>query len=175
MAAWRKGPQKRHEMRLQRIARITAHGRQEARHLLRKREMGWLLGVGLYWAEGTKIKETHRSNDTAEFTNSDPAMIKIIRGWLKQHCAVADSDLKFSLYIHEKANILAAQDFWVRALGIDHAELHTYFKRHNPSPRSHNTGQSYYGTMRVRVRRSVNLSYRIVAWIQELVAWCGVG
>src|SRR5712692_7971739 len=51
---------------------------------------------------------------------------------------------------HEKANISAAQDFWVRSLGIDRERLRTYLKRHNPSPKRHNVGASYYGTMRIR-------------------------
>lgn len=173
-AAWQLGSQVRHMERLTRIARINADGRREARLWIRKKEVLWFLGAALYWAEGTRIRPTHRS-ERLEFTNSDPAMIKIFRNWVKRYCGVTVPDLIFSLYIHERADVGAAQGFWMSSLGIRSTELRTYFKHHNPSPRSHNTGSSYYGTMRVSVRRSVNLSHRIAAWIQEVVARCGVG
>ncbi len=173
-APWRKGPQKRHELRLQRIARVNADARQEARRLLRRREIGWLVGTSLYWAEGTKIK-AWRAGEQVAFVNSDPAMVNIIQDWLRRYCAVKDSDVDFYLYIHEKANISAAHEFWVRSLRIDRGRLRTYLKKHNPSPKRHNIGASYYGTMRVRIRRSTDLSHRIAGWIQELIDWCGVG
>ncbi len=174
-APWRKGPQKRHELRLQRIARVNADARQEARRLLRKQEIRWLVGTSLYWAEGTKIKTWRGADERMTFVNSDPAMVNIIQDWLKRYCTVEESDFDFDLYIHEKANISAAQEFWVRSLRINRGRLRTYLKRHNPSPKRHNIGASYYGTMRVRIRRSADLSHRIAGWIQELIDWCGVG
>jgi hypothetical protein len=173
-APWRKGPQKRHELRLQRIARVNADARQEARRLLRRREIRWLVGTSLYWAEGTKIK-AWRAGEQVAFVNSDPAMVNIIQDWLRRYCAVVDSDVDFYLYIHEKANISAAHEFWVRSLRIDRGRLRTYLKKHNPSPKRHNIGASYYGTMRVRIRKSTDLSHRIAAWVRELIDWCGVG
>lgn len=175
LAPWRKGPQKRHELRVQRITRVNADAHQEARRLLKKREMGWLIGTSLYWAEGTKIKSWRGSEERVTFVNSDPAMVNIIQDWLRRYCGVEDADFHFHLYIHEKANISAAQDFWVRSLGIDRERLRTYLKRHNPSPKRHNVGASYYGTMRIRIRRSIDLSHRIAGWVHELIDWCGVG
>lgn len=175
LAPWRKGPQKRHEMRLQRITRVSADARQKAQQFLRRRDMAWLLGTSLYWAEGTKIKAWRGADERVTFVNTDPAMVNIIQDWLKRYCAVEDSDFHFDLYIHEKANIPTAQEFWAHSLGIDRARLHTYLKRHNPSPKRHNIGASYYGTMRVRIRRSMDLSHRIAGWVQELIDWCGVG
>ena len=175
LAPWRKGPQKRHELRLQRIARVKTDARHEARRLLRKRDVRWLVGTSLYWAEGTKIKTWRGADERVTFVNSDPAMVNIIQDWLRRCCAVEDADFHFHLYIHEKANISAAQEFWVHSLGIDRGRRRTYLKKHNPSPKRHNIGASYYGTMRIRIPRSMDLSHRIAGRVQELIDWCGVG
>lgn len=137
--------------------------------------MAWLIGTSLYWAEGTKIKACRSADERVTFVNTDPAMVNIIQDWLRRYCAVEDADFHFALYIHEKADILAAQEFWVRSLGINHERLRTDLKKHNQSPKRHNIGASYYGTMRVRIRRSMDLSHRIAGWGQELIDWCGVG
>lgn len=87
--------------------------------------MAWLIGTSLYWAEGTKIKACRSADERVTFVNTDPAMVNIIQDWLRRYCAVEDADFHFALYIHEKADILAAQEFWVRSLGINHERLRT--------------------------------------------------
>lgn len=132
----------------------------------------WLMGTLLYWAEGAKAK-AWTSGRRVSFTNMDPAMIRIILAWLRQCCAVGAADIEFALYIHPNGNVQMAQAFWARELGVN-GNMRTYFKRPNYHPRRKNIGQSYYGTMRVGVRQSTSLLYRIEGWRRGIIAHCGV-
>lgn len=70
----------------------------------------FLLGVGLYWAEGSKSK----SYDTREhitFVNSDPLMIEVFLRWLRL-LGVSLGRCRFRVAIHETADVQAAERFW---------------------------------------------------------------
>lgn len=155
------------------IRNIIDAAEREAQNLLGPEQGLWLAGTALYWAEGSKPKEWDKSRGVS-FTNMDPRMLLIFRQWLTEFCAVGGEDLLYSLYIHPSGNLNAAKEFWRSALGIPDAELRTYLKRHNPSPKRNNTGREYHGTMRIGVRRSTDLNYRINGWIQFIVGRCGV-
>ncbi len=169
-----RGAQKLHEQKLLRVASTLFEAGREAQHLLKARELLWVIGTVLYWAEGAKVKEW-RTNARFMFTNTDPLMILLVRDWLLRYCSVSAFDITYALYIHQNANIPAARKFWARSLSIDQSELLTYFKRHNPAPRRKQIGRTYYGIMRMSARRSTVLSHRIAGWIQAVVKYCGVG
>lgn len=110
-----------------------------------------------------------------KFTNMDPRMVLLIRDWLFYCCGVNSSDVSYAVQIHERADVSAARRFWAGLLGLLPEHLRVYLKRHNASTRRKNIGKSYYGTMRIVVRRSTLLNHRIAGWIQGLVTYCGVG
>jgi len=141
---------------------------------LEKRELLWLIGTALYWAEGSKSKEWNRG-ERVSFTNTDSEMTLLLQKWLKNYCAVEEEDISDLLCIHPSGDLSAARHFWLKKLGIEDRRMKTYFKRHNPSPRGKNTGRKYHGTMRMRIRRSSDLNYRISGWIQAIADYCGVG
>lgn len=79
-----------------------------------------------------------------------------------------------SLYIHPSADLSAAREFWLGILTLPDSALRIYFKRHNAAPKRNNTGRDYHGTIRMDVRRSTDLNYRILGWIESFVESCGV-
>ncbi len=174
LAAARRGAQKLHEQKLLRVSHTLLQAHREAQRLLEARELLWVIGTMLYWAEGAKVKEWG-SKERFIFTNMDSQMILMVRDWLLRYCSVNASDIEYALYIHQDANIPVARTFWLHRLGIDQSELRTYLKRHNPTPRRKRVGTAYYGTMRMSARRSSVLSHRIAGWIQAVVKYCGVG
>lgn len=174
LAAARRGGQKVHAERLARVRRIMAEAESEVQRRLGMGDWLWLVGAVLYWGEGAKPK-VWRSAQHVQFTNMDPDMIILMRQWLIQRCGVSASSIHYSLYIHEKADIPRAQLFWAERIGVQPGGVRTYFKRHNASSRRRNTGQTYYGTMRIDVRRSTDLNRRIAGWIKGLLVYCGVG
>ncbi|MEV3968262.1 hypothetical protein AB0K68_09005 [Streptomyces sp. NPDC050698] len=127
----------------------------------------FLVGVGLYWAEGAKSKPYSR-RERVTFVNSDPDMIAVFLAWLAL-LRVDPSSLRFAVQIHETADVAAAEAFWATHVGIDPKDLlKTTLKRHNPSTNRKNTGETYNSCLRVDVRDGADLYRRIEGW------WCGI-
>lgn len=131
----------------------------------------WLLGTLLYWTEGAKEKEWEKSAQI-KFANMDLEMHKLFREWLKKYFNVSEEDLRYELYIHEKANISAAKVFWTKNLAIPaNQDLKVYLKRHNPKTVRKNTQGNYNGLLRICVRRSAELNRKIAGWIEGVVEY----
>jgi len=79
LASARRGAQKMKSIRIALTKKIKSKSRKEIGRLT-KREL-WLIGIALYWAEGSKEKN-YRSGSRTEFSNSDPYMIRIFLKWL---------------------------------------------------------------------------------------------
>lgn len=166
-AGQRQAAQKVHQLKLARVAQTLGLAESEADRLFSSRELLWVIGTVLYWAEGTKVKEWP-CKEQVQFTNMDPDMIRLVREWLERYCSMTLDDFDYALYIHPDADVTSAHGYWTRSLGITHEQLRTYFKKHNPSSRRKHVGRTYYGTMRMTVRRSTLLSHRITGWIRTL-------
>ncbi|MFI5830674.1 hypothetical protein ACIA6C_26075 [Streptomyces sp. NPDC051578] len=133
---------------------------------LSEREL-FILGVGLYWAEGSKDK-TYDRRERAIFVNSDPDMIRTYLTWLRL-LGVDGKQIRCAITIHESADVPAAEAYWADLVGKSGAVfLKTTLKRHNPKTVRKNTGENYYGCLAVRVLRSAGLYRRIEGW------WCGI-
>ncbi|MDX3851365.1 hypothetical protein [Streptomyces sp. AK02-01A] len=127
----------------------------------------FLLGVGLYWAEGSKAKQ-HRPQERVTFINSDPHMIEVFFAWLDL-LGVSRDRLRYQVQIHESANVSAAERFWAGVAGVDVEALgKTTLKRHNPKTVRKNVGEDYRGCFAIRVLRSADLYRRIEGW------WYGI-
>ncbi|MEU3659455.1 helix-turn-helix domain-containing protein [Streptomyces sp. NPDC032940] len=126
----------------------------------------FLVGVGLYWSEGAKAKPgAHRR---VIFVNSDPTMIRVFLAWLDL-LGVAAEHRRFSVNIHESADIPGAEAYWAQCVGIEVGDLlKTSLKKHNPKTNRTNTGESYHGCLRVAVLQSADLHRRIEGW------WYGI-
>lgn len=130
-----------------------------------KREL-FLIGAVLYWAEGTKEKEAAPGSGI-QFTNSDPKMLKVFLLWLKSVCKIDEEKIHFQIYLHE-TNIKRIQEvvtFWSKNLGVTEDRLSkVYFKRNKVSTNRKNVGESYFGLLRIKVRRSSGLVRSISGW-----------
>ncbi|WP_411976810.1 hypothetical protein [Streptomyces sp. ICN988] len=128
----------------------------------------FLVGVGLYWAEGSKSKP-YRRQERVTFVNSDPDMITLFLAWLRL-LRVEPGRLKFAVHIHETADVAGAEQFWTDHVGIERtALLKTTLKKHNPSTNRKNTDETYYGCLRVNVRGGADLYRRIEGWWSGMV------
>ncbi|MFJ2437230.1 hypothetical protein ACIOWM_28850 [Streptomyces anulatus] len=133
---------------------------------LSEREL-FLLGIGLYWAEGTKDKP-HARRERVAFVNSDPDMIKVFLAWLSL-LKVDHDRLRFHVMIHESADVPSALDYWADLAGTDIASFgKTTLKKHNPKTNRKNVGTDYRGCLVIQVRQSADLYRRIEGW------WCGI-
>ncbi|MFD7291153.1 hypothetical protein [Streptomyces sp. NPDC059863] len=127
----------------------------------------FLLGVGLYWAEGTKDKPYDR-REAVIFVNSDVGMIQVYLAWLDL-LGVERDRVRYRVMIHESADAEAAERYWADQV---HADVSTFqkatLKKHNPKTVRKNVGETYRGCLVVRVTQGAELYRRIEGW------WYGI-
>ncbi|MBT2414469.1 hypothetical protein J7I94_28650 [Streptomyces sp. ISL-12] len=163
--AARKRWEHQHAMRTEERAHAQATATQEIGSLT-DREL-FLMGVGLYWSEGAKAKGgSHRR---VIFVNSDASMIRVFLAWLDL-IGVERARWRFSVNIHESADVPAAESYWARQVGIEvHDLLKTSLKKHNPKTNRTNVGEGYHGCLRVAVLQSAGLHRQIEGWWNGIV------
>ncbi len=121
----------------------------------------FMLGLGLYWGEGYK-----RGSQECGFTNSDPKIIRTILRWFNvcydiEISRVAARLTINSLYKEEESRLL---QFWSKETGIpkDQFARSTFITGYgNPS----RDGETYTGTLRLKIRNGTSLRRRILASI----------
>ncbi|MEU8933486.1 hypothetical protein AB0D30_26820 [Streptomyces sp. NPDC048409] len=147
--------------------------RQETKAAARREigELGdrelFMAGVALYWAEGAKDKPYDR-RENVTFVNSDPDVIRVYLAWLDL-LGVERERLRFTVMIHETADVGGAEQYWAGLVGADRSAFYkTTLKKHNPKTVRKNVGDSYRGCLAVRVSRGAELYRRIEGW------WYGI-
>lgn len=126
----------------------------------------FLLGVVAYWCEGGKQKEWNPSN-RVQFINQDPRLIRLFVAFV-ECLGYRRSELDFRVYIHETADVSAAETWWAAQVGIPVESLRkTSLKRHNPKTVRH-IPDAYFGCLAVSVPASTDLNRRIAGWYQGI-------
>jgi hypothetical protein len=169
-AAQLRGGQARRNKRIadtQDMFRIAA---QELGHVS-KRDL-FILGIALYWGEGTKEK-AYRPSERFCFTNSDPNMIQIFIKWIRTFMNVQETDIIFDIHVHEnhKNRIKELQAYWLEITKLRPENLgSTVYKKQNPKTVRKNTSDPYKGLVAIKVRRSTMLNRRVQGLINAFVA-----
>ncbi|MET9378375.1 hypothetical protein ABZX98_30300 [Streptomyces sp. NPDC002992] len=133
---------------------------------LSEREL-FLLGVALYWSEGTKDKP-HARRERVAFVNSDPDMVVMFIAWLDL-LGIDRARHTYHVMIHESADVASAEKYWCELIGADIKSFgKTTLKRHNPKTVRKNVGDEYRGCLVIHIRKSADLYRRIEG------AWCGI-
>lgn len=169
LAAIKRGGAAKHQQRVDRTKLIIEKAKSEIGSIS-KREL-WLMGVMLYWAEGSKEKMYGASART-QFTNMDPFMIGFFLFWLENICGIQKTDLIFEISIHEthRHRIEEIIDYWSKIVGVSRdCFSRIYFKKANIKTKRKNIGETYFGVFRIRVRSSASLNRRIAGWTQGVV------
>jgi hypothetical protein len=126
-------------------------------------------GAIAYWCEGTKNKPYRHANRVI-FMNSDPGLIRFFLRFLEA-AGVDRDDLILRVYIHENADLEAAQRFWIEVTGASPTQFRRpTLKRHNPKTVRLNVGENYHGCVRIEVRRSGDLYRKIEGWASGAMA-----
>ena len=164
-----RGSQKRKDERILRSLEIKSSAMSEIGKLS-IREL-WLIGVALYWAEGSKEKEYHPGSGTY-FTNGDPRMIKTFLIWLKKCCDIEMAKIRFEIYIHEssKNNIPKIINYWAKVTGSPRKNFtNIYFKKNKVKTKRNNTGDLYFGLLKIKVKKSSSLLRKIDGWVNGIL------
>lgn len=95
--------------------------------------------------------------------------------WLKEALCIPKRDIVCEIYIHETADCVRVINFWADIISFNKEDFtRIYFKKHKIATVRKNTGQSYNGSLRVRIRRSSRLNRKVSGWIGGLANNCGV-
>lgn len=167
----RRGALARRTERIERTAGILTQASSEV-GAISDREL-WLIGVALYWAEGTKQKP-HNTSAGVQFANSDPLMVNMFLKWLEQ-MGVPREDIFLEHSIHESyrkkvKNMLA---FWSAKTGYPPHSFRSYFKRHSLK-NGRRVSENYVGIIRVCVKRSTDFNRKIAGWVDGICKNCRV-
>lgn len=160
-----RGAKARKDQRIRITKEIKDKARREVKRIDEKDL--WLIGIALYWAEGSKEKESGKGSEI-KFSNSDPKMILLFLKWLKKSFSMNNSELVYELYLHETANIENSQKYWSDILSIQKEKIRTYLKKNKIKTIRKNTGDNYYGLIRITVNKSFNLNRVIAGWIEGI-------
>ena len=79
----------------------------------------FLMGVCLYWAEGTKEKE-YRPGSGVAFSNMDPKMIILFLKWLDKICKIDKNMIGFEIMVHEshRERLAEVRKYWSKITGF---------------------------------------------------------
>ncbi|MFA6301276.1 MAG: hypothetical protein WC609_02910 [Candidatus Paceibacterota bacterium] len=131
----------------------------------------FLLGVALYWAEGTKEKE-YRPGSGVAFSNMDPMMIILFLKWLEKICKIPKYMIGFEIMVHEshKERVEEVRRFWSKITGFSINNFSkVYFKRSKIKKTNRkNIGKKYYGVLKIHVRKSSELVRKIASWSETI-------
>lgn len=174
LASMKRGWLKVMAMRQARIRDTKERARKEIPYIIG--ESLWVIGTALYWAEGTKMKPWRRG-ESISFSNMDPQMLLIFKKWLKRYLDVKNRDIQYALYIHEssKHRLTEIKNYWADLLKVPEKDIPVYFKKNKLGTKRKNIGGTYFGLIKINVRKSAALNHRVTAWIEELSKkYCGV-
>ncbi len=162
-----KGSQKRKQTRIEDTKEIKDIAVKEIGELT-EREM-WLISVALYWAEGSKEKETDGriKSGRVRLSNSDPFLIKFFLKWLLDFYGISKSEIHFRIYLHESSRhrLPEVQRYWSKMLElpIDYFQKVSW-KKAKINTKRKNVGENYFGLIDLDVRKSTNLNRKIAGW-----------
>jgi len=71
-----------------------------------------LVGLALFWAEGTKFKKR------VEVTNTDPELIKVFLRFLREVCQVEETSLHCRLQLHNPDFLAESLEYWSQVTDI---------------------------------------------------------
>jgi hypothetical protein len=160
LAAVMRGGEAKKNQRLQKTQQLEGQAISEIGHIS-SREL-FLIGVVLYWAEGSKQKP-HNPSERVAFSNSDAPMIRLFLRWLGT-IGVSRDDISFSLYAHDTAlhRTEEIRACWSKSLKLRINKFEKVYMKHGSvNTFRKNKGVGYYGQVRVSVAKSTDLNRKI--------------
>ena len=146
--------------RAKRIAR-EEKAYQEALEIFKiyKTDPDFILGIGLYWAEGSK------KSNTFHFVNSDPKMIKFMMFWLKKYLLISDDRIFLRINTHEDFKSEKYEDFWQKELKLLPTQLKNTCYKSNTRHGIFKKNPSYKGCARIEVSKGTSVFRKTMSFI----------
>jgi hypothetical protein len=137
---------------------------EEGRRRARQGDPLHQAGCMLYWAEGTK------NRNTACVTNSDVHLIRFFRRFLAESFGLGADDLEVRLHVYmgNGLTLREIEQFWLDALDLPRSLLRKHAINVRPTSSNGQRGKKLpHGVCDLRVKRSTRLVQHIYGAIQE--------
>lgn len=144
------------------VAKYQELGRREIKKIS-KRDL-LLAGIGLYAGEGFKY------SSQVGFCNSDPYIIIFIIRWFREACGVTDDRFRFTIGINQshKYRINEVKKYWETILKMPETSFTKVSYKKVISKKVYDNPEKHFGTLTIHVRKSSELMYQILGWINAL-------
>ena len=152
---------------LEKVSRVNRLFKQSKAEIKKLNEQEFFLtGLALYWAEGFKTLKEGRLG----FCNTDPAMIKFMIKWFKRALKIKKEEFILRAEFNEshKSRTEEIESYWSRLTGIPLTQFNKPFYQHSAWLRDYSNRGSYFGVLRIRVRKSGELLNKMRGWINGL-------
>lgn len=128
---------------------------------LKTREL-FLIGLGLYWGEGTKCRR-----DGLAISNTDPSIIKFFIYWLNKSLGIPKKKMRVGLHLYRDMNINKEMKFWSKILKIPLSQFTRPYIKKTSSKRINHKGGFGHGTCNLRIN-SVPIAEKIFMSIKAI-------
>lgn len=126
----------------------------------------FLIGIALYWAEGSKGLMSERF----VFVNSDPRMILIMIKWLHECVHVDRDDIVCRVGINEahRERLLEVEQYWSELTGLPMSQFRKASLKKVVNTKIYKNFNEHYGTLDLLVKKCTKLFYEILGSIEGL-------
>jgi hypothetical protein len=164
----RRGGEVKRKQRIEKQNKILSESNEEISSISEK-EL-FIIGVILYWAEGSKEKE-YQPGSLFQFSNMDPRIIQIMLVWLFKVCKINKNMLIFNIFLHQshKYRLEEIRGYWSKITGFPKESFNTvYWKKNKLKTNRKNTQEKYYGVLKIKVRESSSLVRKVAGWSEGI-------
>ncbi|MBP9669789.1 helix-turn-helix domain-containing protein [Candidatus Woesebacteria bacterium] len=126
----------------------------------------FLIGIALYWAEGSKGVRSERF----VFVNSDPKMIVMMIRWLRECMHISVDDIVCRVGINEahQTRIVEVERHWSDITGIPLSQFKRASFKKVVNKKVYENFYEHYGTLDLLVKRCTKLFYEMLGSIKGL-------
>lgn len=121
----------------------------------------FLIGIGLYWAEGSKTRR-----GIVEFANSDPKLISVMMAFFTDICMVQKGRFRGHIHLHPHLDHKKAENYWHKVSGISLDKFFKTTQQHNKASKGKRDSLPY-GTFSIYIC-DTELFLKIKGWIDGL-------
>jgi hypothetical protein len=119
-----------------------------------------LAGIMLYWAEGSKGGK----NNTVDFCNSNPEMIKVFLKFLRNICNIDEKRLRVLIYCHSNQDIDVLLNYWYKLTKIPLNQFVKPYVRHDYNESKKD--KMKYGVVHIRYSDK-KLLLKLKDWVKD--------
>ena len=158
------------EQRIEKFRRTMKEKRQKRLDLVYKEQKKFLLpiknrelfliGLGLYWGEGSKYRM-----DNISLSNTNPDIIKFYTHWLIDCLGISKEKMRISLHLYKDMDSKKEISYWSNALKIPKSNFCKPYIKKTSSEFINHKGTFGHGTCNLRIGNS-RLSERIFMDLQ---------